>query len=63
MAMTTRGTRGSSNLMQLGKKPAAKAAAPAKPLKPLFPGTKMVPGETYRLPIKKGSRGKGTRLG
>jgi hypothetical protein len=63
MAMTTRGTRGSSNLMQLGKKPAAKAAAPATKLTPLFPGTKLEDGKTYRLPIKKGSRGKGTRLG
>ena len=26
-------------------------------------GTKLEDGKTYRLPIKKGSRGKGTRLG
>lgn len=63
MAMTTRGTRGSSNLMQLGKKPAAKAAAPPKLPKPLFPGMTLIDGEVYRLPTKRGSRGKGTRLG
>lgn len=40
------------------------AAAPkVEKLTPLFDGTKLEPGKTYRLPQKRGSRGKGTRLG
>lgn len=62
MAMTTRGTRGSSLLMS-GAKKASAPAAKSEPLVPLFKGTKIEPGKSYRLPIKKGSRGKGTRLG
>lgn len=66
MAMNTRGTRGNSLLMKLADAVSGKPKTAAKKAvipKPLFPNTKMKDGETYRLPKKKGSRGKGTRLG
>ena len=63
MAMTTKGTRGSNQLMQLGRKPAAKAAPKFEPAIPIRSDTKIEPGKTYRLLQKKGSRGKGTRMG
>jgi hypothetical protein len=66
MAMTTRGTRGKNQLMEWAEKFSTSESTKKQESKkslPLFPKTKMKNGETYRLPQKRGSRGKGTYKG
>lgn len=66
MGMTTRSNRGKNQLMEwvaaFSTRETTKKQESVK-AKPLFPKTKMKNGETYRLPQKRGSRGKGTYKG